>query len=374
MHGEALLVLIGFSIFAAAVVGFKRGLATAFLEILAGLLLGTLVGAELPEVVDVFSELGLITLMFMAGLEVDIPFMRKKAKKGIIMGASTFVASFFIVGGTALAILGLNMDQTLIFAIGLSECSAGVVYSVLRRKGELGTRRKIILSAAMVMELLGIALLTIFFADISWNSILVVAFLLFMWLVYTWAQNKYHFLSEKSTENLALKGIMATLLTSAFLATGTGVDVVLIVFVLGMLLADFVENHSTLKHEIEAISFGFFTPFFFFTTGYHIDVFALIRSLPVILLLTLVSFAVTFAVGFYLGRKYVPKRALVVGKLLNVPMGVGLVIATIGLEKEILEPEMYIVLVGTILLSSFISLAFTKYPQNEKDKLSTPQS
>lgn len=80
---DTVLMIIGVSILLAAVVGIKSGITTALLEILAGIVIGNIIHIDLPLAIETLSGLGLITLMFMAGLEIDLSFLRKKGKSSV---------------------------------------------------------------------------------------------------------------------------------------------------------------------------------------------------------------------------------------------------------------------------------------------------
>lgn len=363
MESDLLLVLIAASIVFAAVISAKSGVASAFIEIFAGLILGIFFHHQLPESIHVLSELGLITLMFIAGLEVDFTFIREKGKQGVKLGFVTFVLSFCVLMVFSIFVLQLTPLQSFVVAVALSECSAGMVYPVLRQKGRLGPRRKIILSAVMIMEFMGIALISVAFAHVSWHSIIALIFLIAVWKLYPLARKKYRSIASRSSDTIALKVILAILLAASFLASTTGIDAVLLVFILGMLLAHYVGDHRKLRTQIETISFGFLTPIFFFAVGFDIAISRLFSEFPTILLLSAVAFVTTFIISYIPAKKFLPKRAVQTGFLLNAPMSVGIIAATIGLDRGAISHELYITILGAVILSSFVALVFTRYPQ-----------
>ncbi len=366
MEIDVIIVLVAVGIVIAALVGIKSGLTTAFLEILAGLIIGNFVAGGMPEALNTLSELGIITLMFMAGLEVDLQFIRNKGRQGITIGLTGFLVTFLVMSAIGLLWFQWDMAMTLLMAIGLSSCSAGMVYAALRKKGELGERRKIILSASMVMEFLGLILLSTLFTSVSWVAVIVVAFIILVRLAWPILQRQFAFLTQDN--DIAIKAILAVLLTSSLLASTSGLDVILIVFVLGIFLSRYVEEHKDLKKQIETIGFGFLTPIFFVSVGFDIDLIELLTELPLILLLVALSFALTF-IGVYVpARRLVPKRARSIAILLNTPMSVGIVAAAVGRDQGILSQEYYIALIGAVILSSFIGMAFNRYPIQSREK------
>lgn len=365
LHNEQfILVIIVLAIVLAAYIGFRSGVVTALLEIVAGIVIANAFGFELPQVVETLSELGLVMLMFMTGVEVELSFLKHKAQDGIKIGLRTFAVTFIATVLITRFGFGYEWLPSLLFATGLSECSAGMVYSVLRRKGELGPRRRIILAASVVMEMLGIIGLTILLSDVSWIMGLLVLFIVVMRYVIPAIQKRYNIVYSATTDKLATKTIIAAVLIAAFLAHESGVDAVIAVFVLGVLLSGYTHKYPTLRKELEAISFGFLTPFFFFALGFSISLPAAIAVLPSIVILTAATFTITFLVSYFSARSRIPKRARAIGFLLNAPLAVGFVAATLGFEQGTLNEQQYLVLVGTVLLSSFIGVAFARYPSD----------
>ena len=358
-------MVVAISIVIAAIIGHKSGITTAFLEIGAGILIASLFSIHhLPDALHTLSELGIVSLMFLAGLEVDLQFIREKGKAGITIGVVAFFASLGVMLASGLLLFNLTSEQALLFAIGLSECSVGIVYPVLRKKGALGPRRKIILSAAMVMELLAIITLTIFFASVSWNAVFIVLFILALYKLFPWLQHRYHLLKRPSEESIAIKFILAMLLISSFLASSSGIDAIVVVFILGMILAHYVDEHETLQKEIETISFGFLTPIFFVSAGMGITLAQFFGNIFTIVALFSITLLTTYLAIFLTARTLLPKRAHTVSVLLNAPMAIGIITATIGLEQGIINSELYSILLGAVLLSSFVAVVFGRYPED----------
>ncbi|MDP3970188.1 MAG: cation:proton antiporter [bacterium] len=370
---ETLLMMIAISILVAAVIGWKSGIATALMEIAAGVIIGNIFPIELPELVNTLSELGLITQMFMAGLEIDLSFLKQKGKESIKIGIISYTIPFAVIGLAVYILFDLSFQQTILFSLALSTSSVGIIYTILRRKGILGPRRKLILSSIMVTEFISMVILGLYYSDITWTVLAVLFFIILATLGYGYLQKSYHPFQESTTENISIKFILAILLIAEFLASGSGVDVILIVFILGMLLAKYVEDHATLKNEIEAISFGFLTPIFFFATGFGISLTEFGGVFWQVAALVTISFSITFIVTYLVAKKNFQKRARITAILFNAPMSIGIVAATIGIEKGIIDHQQYLILLGTVVISSLIAILLGRYPE-DKLKITKPAS
>ncbi|PIW37354.1 MAG: hypothetical protein COW24_00590 [Candidatus Kerfeldbacteria bacterium CG15_BIG_FIL_POST_REV_8_21_14_020_45_12] len=362
------LLLVSVSILMAAIIGARSGIATAFLEIIAGLLIGNIFDVNMSEFLVIMAQLGLTTLMFMAGLEVDIRFLRHKLRESLTVGLIAYSIPFAIIYLLSRYVFGFEWNQSILFALALCTSSAGIVYPVLKQKGPLGPRRKMILSSVMVMEFISMSLLGILYSDISISVLLIVLFIPLVGLVLPKIQNRFHIFLGASQENLAIKLILVLLLVSELLSSTSGVDVILIVFVLGMVMADFVASHETLKKEIETIGFGLLTPIFFFTVGMSISVVQLITNAWEVFVFVSISFIATFTVTYLIAKKHFPSRARIIAILFNAPLSVGIVVATVGRDKSILSTEQYGILIGSVVLMSFIAAVFGQYPASKSSE------
>ncbi|MGI6029612.1 MAG: cation:proton antiporter [Candidatus Heteroscillospira sp.] len=134
--------------------------------LVAGLLLGPAFLGVLHEssFLDEVSELGVIVLMFTAGLETDVRELRKSggpalliATIGVIvpLAGGAFLASFFNTGAQA-------MLENIFIGVILTATSVSITVETLREMGKLSTRSgNAILGAALIDDVLGIIILTI---------------------------------------------------------------------------------------------------------------------------------------------------------------------------------------------------------------------
>lgn len=361
---NTLLVAIGISVFIAALIGKSSGVTTAIIEIFAGIALSAIFNLAWPEILTILAELGVVSLMFIAGLEMDLQFLREKGSIGVRIGAVAFIIPFAVLLVLLHLVAGLDWNIAILFAIGLSECSGAIVYPVLLRKGELGERRRIVLSAAIIMEGLGIILFTLLFADISAALVGLIAFVVIIPFVWEWLRSRYTIVKATSVDALSLKFILTILLTATFLAHSSGIDAIAVGFILGMIFARTIKQGSALQTQIEAVSYGFLTPIFFLSIGYSISIPLILKTSGAIIALSVITLIITYISIYITTKHYLPKRARVVSILLNSPLIVGSITATVGLKNGILTEELYTVLVGTVIVSSLIAVLFGRYPDD----------
>ena len=134
--------------------------------LMAGLLLGPACLNILHETpfMDQVSEIGVIVLMFTAGLETDIKELKRSGKAAVVI--ATLGVLVPLAGGTALAYVfntGMeNMMQNVFVGVVLTATSVSITVEALKEMGKLSTRSgNAILGAALVDDILGIIVLTV---------------------------------------------------------------------------------------------------------------------------------------------------------------------------------------------------------------------
>ncbi|GAB7078475.1 cation:proton antiporter domain-containing protein [Megalodesulfovibrio paquesii] len=147
MHGAALIEGIGLSIIAATGLGIaakalKQPLLLAYIA--AGILLGPRLGLGLIEdeaSIQTISEIGLILLLFIIGLEIDVKKLLSSGSSLIAAGVSQF-ALCVLMGLALFPLLGFALGggkfDALYMAVGLALSSTMIVVKLLYDKFELG--------------------------------------------------------------------------------------------------------------------------------------------------------------------------------------------------------------------------------------------
>ena len=164
-HTEALLTLF-LAFTAARLLGhlFQRfKLPVVVGELLAGAILGPqlLDVVHSGEILDTFAELGVIMLLFMAGLETHVAELletRAAAIRVALLGAA-----LPFIGGLLLGLLfGWESSAALFMATALTATSVGITVRALRELGHSEKRSvRIILAAAVLDDVLGLIVLVV---------------------------------------------------------------------------------------------------------------------------------------------------------------------------------------------------------------------
>lgn len=171
MHGEEILKDIGLSVVAAAALGIPAYLLRAPLLLAylgAGVLLGTNLGFGLvknPDSIEVLSEIGLVLLMFILGLEINIKKLMQAGKAVAVNGVTQFVGCA-ILGAGWFWLLGFGQGdakfELVYLAVACSLSSTLIVVKVLSDRMELDSlTSRLTLGVLVLQDLWAIAFLAV---------------------------------------------------------------------------------------------------------------------------------------------------------------------------------------------------------------------
>ena len=373
-HAEALLqVFLAFT--AARLLGhlFQRFRLPAVVgELLAGALLGPyLLNVLHPgEVLDALAELGVIMLLFMAGLETHIAELmatRAAAVKVAVLGAT-----LPFVGGALVGLLfGWGSSSALFMATALTATSVGITVRVVRELGFHERRAmRIILAAAVLDDVLGLIVLVVVSGmalgelNVFNLVLLIVEAIAYVGLIGFFGPRLVVRLRERLTKwrvsTLFESGVIL-LLALSLLADYIGLAAIVGAFIAGLTMSE-LRQHTGIVKRFEPLAW-FFTPFFFVVMGTYLDFTAFTDP---IVLLAVVVFTALAVVTKYLGgllgaRKEGPVTAREVGVGM-VPRGeVGIVVAGFALAEGAVNEDVYAAMLGMVLATTILAPFLIKW-------------
>lgn len=351
---------VGLIIFA-GFIAIKLSIVSAIFEILAGVIAFNFFNFPGAEVIDVLAELGILALMFFAGLEIDFDVLKKNAKSSMVIGSASFLSPFLAVYFITAYFLHFSYEQALLSAVALSTTSIALVYPLLlKSKERLDNTGKKILSAAMIVDLLSMIALSLMFSDITYITIaFILAFAIFSYFVPYFGERIFsHY--KGNTVELEFKIILFLILGIGIAGEAIGIEAVFLAFILGIITSGVIVEHVKLWDKLRGITFGFLAPIFFFKVGTTLSLIALFENIWLILLLFAVSFISNFAGTYIFSKKYMGRKTRYISILFNSQLSLGIVAATIGYELEIFNTGIYASVVGAVVLSSVLASILSK--------------
>jgi Kef-type K+ transport system membrane component KefB len=165
-----LAAILAVVVVAASVVSVEVGVTVALIELGSGVAAGNLFHLETQGWLDFLAKFGSIVLTFLAGMEVDPTYFRRRFEASFGIGFASFAGPFVVASLTAYLLLDWSLRASLIAGTALSTTSLAVVYAVLVERGLNVTHiGKLLMSATFVTDICtAIALSAIFVKPSAW--------------------------------------------------------------------------------------------------------------------------------------------------------------------------------------------------------------
>lgn len=249
---------------------------------------------------QIFGQVGLLYIMFTAGLSMDATVLKEKTLRMVVSGLLSWGVSFVIGFAVARWVLGLDMFVTIVIAAILSSHTM-VAFSTVRRYGLAG-HRSVTLSSVMTMLSLILALVVIadpHYAPVNpeessvaqalplwvWEVLgLAVLALLTVWVLPRVVRWVFRHLPDDVLQYIF---VMALMLMMAGSADALGLEGVLGAFLAGIVLNRYIPPTAPLMGHIDFMGNALFIPYFLIGVGMLIDV-RFIFHTPELLIFTLV--------------------------------------------------------------------------------------
>ncbi|EPZ9216344.1 cation:proton antiporter [Clostridium perfringens] len=354
--------------------------------LVAGVILGPAVLNVLSETefIQKLAELGVIVLMFTAGLETDINQLKKTGKASFIiavlgviipLAVGFFIASIFNKGNDVNTIL-----QNVFIGIILTATSVSITVETLKEMGKLNTRAgNAILGAAIIDDILGIIALTITtsLADPSINVIIVLAKIVMFFIFAGFAGYLFHWafikLDERYQRDLRRFVIIAfvfCLLLSFCAEEFFGVADITGAFIAGLVISD--SNRSKyLNSRFETLSYMLLSPIFFASIGIKVQLTAMTKTIFIFAILLLLVAVLSKVFGCALGAKlcrYSNREAIQIGTGMISRGEVALIVANKGIAMGLMLPEFLAPVVIVVVVTTIVTPILLKVVFNNKSK------
>ena len=354
-------IIIPFLIVVSGFFCLEYGLPVAIGEFLAGIIGEYLFGVSNQPWLEFLGHLGVLSLMFVAGFEIDLPTLKKNFWKATFIGSLSFFTPFLsvcLVGWY----LGLELRGILLMGVALSTTSLAVVFPTLKNRGLLQhSQGQVMLAAAMVVDILSMLFLAFSVYDFQLEQVLYLSAVLtgifFAERILIRIFDRY----EGNRAEFELKFLLLLILSFGFLAEEGGVHAALICFLLGVMFSPIDPKHELIIEKLSSVVFSLLAPAFFFSAGTKIRLAELdLKDFSLLAALVPIAF-VTKYVGTYFPLSKVCKEVAVFGSVIfNYRLSFGLIAAVYGLEQNAITRGQFSSITLTILLLSIIGAFIEK--------------
>ena len=358
--------------------------------LLAGIILGPacLGIVHSTEMLSNLSEIGVIVLMFAAGLETDIDELKRSGKASFLIALIGVLVP--LAGGAAVAYFFNDstdsnvMLQNIFIGIILTATSVSITVETLKEMGKLSTRAgNAILGAAIIDDILGIIALTVVIsmADESVNIGHVLLKILGFFAFTFVAAVGYHYAFKKWTDNSAVKLRRYVVISFVFCLVLAycaevffGVADITGAFFAGLALSG-TKKSEYISKRFDTLSYLLLSPIFFAGIGLKVELPTMNGEIILFTVLLCVVAALTKVVGCGLGAKickYTSKESLQIGVGMISRGEVALIVANKGeavglMSDKFFAPVIIMVVFTTVVTPVLLKLVF-------KDKTSEPKT
>lgn len=227
-----------------------------------------------------FGQVGLLYLMFLAGLEIDMYHLRLNLRRGFLFGVLTLVIPLAL--GVLSSVALLHLDWTTSFLLGAMYASHTLLaYPVAARFGITRSPAVIIAVVGTIIAVIGALLVLAATVSVRqegyFNVVAIVGLMLrlALWvivLVYLYPRLTRYFFKIYSDKVLQYVFVLMLVFFAACTAQWIGLEPVLGAFFAGLLLNRFIPISSPLMSSIEFVGNALFIPFFLISVGMMINV------------------------------------------------------------------------------------------------------
>jgi Kef-type K+ transport system membrane component KefB len=372
--GLAIVAAVGFGV--PLLLGFlpRLKLPSVVLEIFVGVVIGPSVlgWVVIDTPIQVLSLLGLASLLFLAGLEIEVDRLGGRALQLALIG---FVISLALALGVAYTLQAFGLIQTPLFvAIVLAATGLGVIIPILKDSGEISTQfGQLVVAAASISDFGTVVLLSLFFSREASSTatqifllggFVVLAAMLVMVGVRGGRWNRLSDVLARlqdTTAQIRVRGAALLLVSLVAIAERFGLETILGAFIGGVILTlvdrDAALTHPQFRVKLEAIGFGLFIPVFFVASGIKFNLGALLASPSSLLQVPIYLFALLavrgLPAGLYLSLLGT-RRSIAAGLFQATSLSFIVASVQIGMELKVLTEATSAALVASALLSVLI--------------------
>ena len=221
-----------------------------------------------------FGTVGLLYIMFLAGLEIDLKEFKKNKLKIAVFGLTTFLLPFIFGSLASYYILGYGKLSSILLAAMFSTHTL-VSYPIASKYG-VSQNRAVALSVGgtLITDILALAILAIvvgmtkgevthgYWLTLGISSIIFVGIVFFIFpFIIQWFFKK----NQDSVSQYIF--VLAIVFLASFLAEAAGVEAIIGAFFAGLVLNKFVPHSSPLMNRIDFVGNALFIPFFLIGVG-----------------------------------------------------------------------------------------------------------
>lgn len=347
--------------------------------LLAGIILGPS-GFGVLESTDFFSkvaEIGVIMLMFTAGIDTDLAELKKTGLQSCVIAVMGVFVPLFLCGSVYFFFFhqeftAYNVLKAAFVGAVFSATSVGITVETLNEMGKLKTRTgTILLSAALIDDIIGIIVLSVLTGFSSGDSsvgmvlLKILLFFVFTGIMALIFNKIFSVISEDHWHSRRVAiWAFAFCLTMAYCAEELfGVADITGAYFAGLILCNVAKSRQFVAKKMTVASYMIFTPVFFASVGMRTNLRVMNSSILVFSLLLVVAAVVSKIIGCGLGAKLCKisnHQSLVIGIGMVARSEVALMVAQKGINAGMIDPSILPAIILSVICSALLTPVLLK--------------
>ncbi|EHS55141.1 cation:proton antiporter [Paenibacillus sp. Aloe-11] len=352
-------------------------------KLIAGIVLGPAVlgWVQNDTLIHDMSEIGVLLLMFIAGLETDLDQLRRNWKPAVAVAVGGIILPLVCGFGVGEA-FGFSVNEGWFLGIVLSATSVSITVQVLKDMNKLNTREgSTILGAAVLDDVLVVVLLAVMMSVFGMGGqeislgLLVGKKLIFFagavlggWLVVPWTMK---ILAPLKVTEAVITAALIICFGFAYFADMLGMAGIIGAFAAGIAIAQTDYKH-VVEEKVEPIAYSIFVPVFFVSIGLNVSFEGVGQQLGFVVALTLIAL-VTKLIGGGIGARltgFDNRSSLAIGSGMISRGEVALIIAATGLQTGLLVQQYFTSVIIAVILTTLAAPPILKLCFSDKKESS----
>lgn len=351
--------------------------------ILSGIVIGPF-GTGLLEqnsAIDLFSTIGLLYIMFIAGLELDMNQFKANRNKSFLFGFFTFIIPLGIGFPVCYYLLNYDFNASFLTASMFATHTLLTYPIVSKLKVSKNEAVAITVGGTILTDTAVLIVLAVIMGnhegtlDAAFWQRLGISLAIFSAILFFLVPRiaKWFFTSMENEKHSHYIFVLTVVFIAAFLAELAGVEPIIGAFLAGLALNRLIPQSSALMNRIEFIGNALFIPFFLISVGMLVDI-SVIFSGPTALIvagtLSAVAILGKWLASFFtqISFKYTSAQRKIIFGLSSGHAAATLAVIIVGFNAGIIDEN---ILNGTIILILVTSIVSTLATQRAATKLKT---
>lgn len=338
--------------------------------LIAGIILGP-IGFDMVEptgTITALAEIGVIVLMFQAGLETDIDELKESGVAAFIIALIGVIVP--LLGGFLVAkSFNPNIMEDIFIGVILTATSVSITVQTLQEMGKLkGRVGTSILGAAIIDDVLGVVLLSVItsigsstgsgFGPVVITIARLIAFILIAGIGGVGVYRFFHWLEGRGMRRRRIPVFaFAFCLFLSFFAELFGIADITGAYMAGVILCR-TNAHDYINRKIECVSYMLITPIFFANIGLKTTISGMSNNIVLFTVILCLVAIVSKMIGCGFGAKlcgYDGREALQIGVGMISRGEVALIVAEKGLKVGIMQEKLFSPIVIVVVITTLLT-------------------